>query len=155
LLFFYKKHHPERPVIMLLKDCIHNLTHSLLQRGDPMRKRGTGIPPNATKDTTTSSSVDGRTIRKDSKQQNFPSPPPARGTGGVHSGTPRSCSSDTSSRGKLKQQAAFKRRKKQHTWRSHQSVPNLVTGSGPRCRYKQCPGLNIKKQSIRPLQTRY
>jgi hypothetical protein len=73
----------------------------------------------------------------------------------VHSGTSRSCSSDTSSRGKLKQQVAFKRRKKQHTWRSHQSVPNLVTGSGPRCRYKKCPGLNIKKQSIRPLQTRY
>jgi hypothetical protein len=124
---------------MPLKDCIHNLTHSLLQRGDPMWKRGTGVPPKATKDITTSSSVNGRTIRKDSKQQNFPSPPPAHGTGGVHSGTPLSCSSDTRTRGKFKQQAAFKRRKKQHAWRSHQSVPNLVTGSGPDVDTKSVP----------------
>jgi hypothetical protein len=69
LCFLYKKYHPERPVIMPLNKCIHNLTHSLLQRGDPMRKRGTGAPPNPTKDITTSSSVDGRKVRKDSKQQ--------------------------------------------------------------------------------------
>ncbi|OEU07038.1 hypothetical protein FRACYDRAFT_252509 [Fragilariopsis cylindrus CCMP1102] len=45
---------------MQLKECIHNLTHSLLQQGAPMRKRGYGSTPNPTKDITTSSSVDGR-----------------------------------------------------------------------------------------------
>jgi hypothetical protein len=65
--FLYKKHHPDQ-VVMPMKDGIHNLTHSLLQRGDPMRKRGYGAPPSATKDITTSSSPDGRAIHKDSGQ---------------------------------------------------------------------------------------
>jgi hypothetical protein len=94
---------------MPLNKCIHNLTHSPLQRGDPMRKRGTGAPPNPTKDITTSSSVDGRAIRKDSKQQNFPSPPPAHGTGGVHTGTPHSSASTSCTRTIYKQQNTFKR----------------------------------------------
>jgi hypothetical protein len=34
--YLYRKHHPDE-VVMPLKDCIHNLTHSLLQRGDEMR----------------------------------------------------------------------------------------------------------------------
>jgi hypothetical protein len=46
--FLYKKHHPNQ-VVMPMKDGIHNLTHSLLQRGNPMRKRGYGAPPSATK----------------------------------------------------------------------------------------------------------
>ena len=33
--YLFKKHHPTK-VVMPLKECIHNLTHSLLQRGDPM-----------------------------------------------------------------------------------------------------------------------
>jgi hypothetical protein len=117
-----------------------------------MRKRGTGAPPNPTKDITTSSSVDGRTIRKDSKQQKFPSPPSAHGTGGVHTGTARSSTSCT--RTIYKQQNTFKRRKTQHRWMCHQSVPNVVTGSGPNCRYRKYPGLktNVSKRSY---QTKY
>ena len=67
---------------MQLKECIHNLTHSLLQRGAPMRKRGYGSTPNPTKDiTTSSSSVDGRKVRTDSDRQPFTSPTAtARGT---------------------------------------------------------------------------
>ncbi|OEU05936.1 hypothetical protein FRACYDRAFT_257320 [Fragilariopsis cylindrus CCMP1102] len=71
--YLFKKHHPTK-VVMPLKECIHNLTHSLLQRGDSMRKRGSGAPPKATKDITTSSSVDGRKIRSDSVRQPFTSP---------------------------------------------------------------------------------
>jgi len=66
--YLYKKHHPGQ-VVMPLKECIyiHNLTHSLLQRGAPMRKRGYGLSPSPTKDITTSSSVDGGgAVRKDS-----------------------------------------------------------------------------------------
>jgi hypothetical protein len=152
--FLYKKYHPEWPVIMPLNKCIHNLTHSLLQRGDPMRKRGTGAPPNPTKDITTSSSVDGRKVRKDSKQQSFSSPTVAHGTGGVHTGTPRSSASTSSTRTIHKWQHSFKRRKTQHRWRCHQSVPNVVTGSGPNCRYSKCPGLNTNV-SKRSYQTKY
>jgi hypothetical protein len=32
---------------MKLKDCINNLTHSLLQQGPSMRERSLGPPPNA------------------------------------------------------------------------------------------------------------
>jgi hypothetical protein len=63
--FLYKKYHPTQ-VVMPLKERIHNLTHSLLQRGDDMRLRRCGPPPSATKDITTSSSQEGRKVRTDS-----------------------------------------------------------------------------------------
>jgi hypothetical protein len=47
---------------MELKPCINNLTHSKLQEGEEMRQRGYGAPPSATKDITTSSSGEGRSI---------------------------------------------------------------------------------------------
>jgi hypothetical protein len=98
--YLYKKYHPTC-VVMPLKECIHNLTHSLLQRGNPTRKRGSGAPLSATKDITTSSSVDGRKVRKDSVQQpKFP-PTAAHGTGAIHF---RSSTSDVSSRTIYKQQ---------------------------------------------------
>ena len=78
---WFKKHHPTKVVIMPLKECIHNLTHSLLQRGAPMRKRGYGATPNQTKDITTSSSVDRRKIRSDSQRQPFTTSPTATVTG--------------------------------------------------------------------------
>jgi hypothetical protein len=105
--FPYKKHHPEQEVVMPLKECIHNLTHSLLQWVDPMRRRGYGAPPSATKNITTSSSTDGRAVRLDSKQQSFPSPPAANGTGGVPTGTPRSSAFYICSSTIYKQQHAF------------------------------------------------
>ena len=49
--YLFKKHHPGQ-VVMPLKECIHNLIHSLLQQGTPMRKRGYGVSPKATKDIT-------------------------------------------------------------------------------------------------------
>jgi hypothetical protein len=118
-----------------------------------MRKRGPGAPPSATKDITTSSSMDGRAVRRDSIRQPFPSPPGRNGTGAVHAGTPRSAS--VCSRSVYKQQQAFKRRKKEHNWRCHQSVPNIVAGSGPICMYKKCPGFKIKKDTVRAHQTKY
>jgi hypothetical protein len=95
-----------------MKDGIHNLTHSLLQRGNPMRKRGYGAPPSATKDISTSSSSDGRAVRKDSGRQPLNSPPAANGTGAVHTGTPRSLTSDVCNRTVYKQQQAFKKWKR-------------------------------------------
>ena len=71
--YLFKKHHPGQ-VAMPLKECIHNLTHSLLQQGAPLRKRGYGVSLKATKDITTSSSVDGRKVRSDSVRQPFTSP---------------------------------------------------------------------------------
>jgi hypothetical protein len=46
--------------------------------------------------------MDGRAVRKDPGRQPFESPPAANGTGGVHTGTPRSLTSDVSGRSKLK-----------------------------------------------------
>jgi hypothetical protein len=52
------KHHRGRDPIPL-RECINNLTHSLLQKGIDMRQRGYGAPPSATNDITTSSSGEG------------------------------------------------------------------------------------------------
>ena len=49
--YLFKKYHPGQ-VVIPLKECIHNLTHSLLQQGAPMRKIGCGVSPKATKDIT-------------------------------------------------------------------------------------------------------
>jgi hypothetical protein len=127
--YLYKKYHPTR-VVMPLKECIHNLTHSLLQRGASIRKRGYGTSPSPTKDIRTSSSVEGRKVRKDSVRQPKHPPPAVHGTGAIHF---CSSTSDVSSRTIHKQQQAFRKWKRHQTWRRHQSVPNLVTGSGPHC----------------------
>jgi hypothetical protein len=141
--FLYKKYHPAN-VVMELKYCIHNLTHSLLQRGDDMRKRKCGAPPSATKDISTSSSTEGRKVRTDSIQQPFASTTAAHGTGAVHAAVPGPIDY-TSPRGRHHQQCPFSRRRVQQPWRVHQSVPMLVRGSdnkgsGPCCSYKKCLG---------------
>ena len=74
---------------MVMKDCINNLTHSLLQQGDEIRQQSYGAAPSATKDLTTTSSGDGRAIRSDAKNQPFTSPTASHGTGATHAGTPR------------------------------------------------------------------
>jgi hypothetical protein len=86
--YLYKKHHPGRKA-MELKDCINNLTHSLLQQGDDMRQRLPGCPPSATKDLTSTVSGDGRATRADANNQPFASPPPSHGTGAIHAGYPQ------------------------------------------------------------------
>ena len=91
---------------MPLKECIHNLTHSLLQRGAPIRKRGYGSTPNPVKDITTSSSVDGRKVRTDSDRQPFTSP-----TATV-TGTPQTPVSGISARALHYRQKAFKQQLK-------------------------------------------
>jgi hypothetical protein len=141
--FLYKKYRPTQ-VVMPLKEGIHNLTHSLLQRGDDMRLRKCGPPPRATKDITTSSSQEGRKVRTDSVRQAH-IPIYANGTGAVHAGSPQPIDY-SSPRGRHYQQCAFSRRRLQQSWRAHQPVPMLVRGldgkgSGPWCQYKNAPGL--------------
>ena len=82
--YLFKKHHPGQ-VAMPLKECIHNLTHLLLQQGAPLRKRGYGVSSKATKDITTSSSVDRRKVRSDSDRQPYIQQH-AHGTGAVIAG---------------------------------------------------------------------
>jgi hypothetical protein len=147
--YLYKKHHPDE-VVMPLKDCIHNLTHSLLQRGYEMRQRGYGAPSNPTKDISSSTSSDGRSIRKDSKKQRFVGPAAAHGTSGMHTGARCSTTSTVCARAVYHQRAAFKKRKRLQPDRVHQSIPCIVRGksdvseSGVRCMYKKCRGLDIK-----------
>jgi hypothetical protein len=81
----YEKHHPGRKP-MPLKQCISNLTHSLLQQGPTMRQRGVGAPPSATNNPETSSSGEGRKIRSDSSRPAFTSPTAAAA---VQAGTPQ------------------------------------------------------------------
>jgi hypothetical protein len=81
----HKKRHPDRK-LMPLRECINNLTQSLLQQGLGMRLRGYGAPPSATKDVSTSSSCEGRSIRSDSNR------PPARSRSNLFFlNTPRRC----------------------------------------------------------------
>ena len=137
---------------MLIRECINNLTHSLLQQGLEMRQRGVGAPPSATKNLDSTTSGEGRSIRKDSNRQPFESPPAGNGRGGIHAGTPRS-SPSVDSRTVYKQQATFKKRLKVLPDRVHQPMPCLVrgkdpdkSGSGIRCMYKKCRGLELKSK---------
>jgi hypothetical protein len=135
---------------MKLKHCINNLTHSLLQDGEEMRQRGVEAPPSATKNLDSSCSGEGRSIQSDSTRPAFLSPG-AHGTGAVHGATPCSSPSAVCPRAIYKQQLAFKRRKKIQPDRV-QPMPCIVrgtsdvSGSGVRCMYKKCPGLNIKSK---------
>jgi hypothetical protein len=47
---------------MELKDCINNLTHSLLQQGNDMRQRRVGAPLSASKNLTSTTSGGGRSV---------------------------------------------------------------------------------------------
>jgi hypothetical protein len=124
-----------------------------------MRKRKCGAPPSARKDISTSSSKESRKVRTDLIKQPFPSSPGANGTGADHTGTARS--SDVSSRGVYKQQQAFKRRKRLQLDRVHQPISCIVrgtsdtSGSGVRCMYKKCRGLDIKSKRIVSYKTIY
>ena len=142
-VFLYMKYHPGQ-VVMPVREGIHNLTHSLLQKGDDMRQRKCGPPPSATKDITTSSSQEGRKVRTDSVRQSYIPDVGAHGTGAVHARVPQPIDY-SSPRGRHYQQCAFSRRRLLHPWRVHQPVPMLVRGldnkgSGPRCQYKKCLG---------------
>jgi hypothetical protein len=122
----YKKHHPERDP-MALRDCINNLTHSLLQQGDGMRQRQPGPPPSVSKDLTSSTSGDGQATRSDAKNQPFTPVPGAHGTGGTHAGTSTSTPGSTlTARGLHYQEAAFNKRQREYTSRVHQPMPMLV-----------------------------
>jgi len=57
----HKKYHPGRDP-MELKDCINNLTHSLLQQGNDMRQRRVGAPLSASKNLTSTTSGGGRSV---------------------------------------------------------------------------------------------
>ena len=152
----YTKHHNAKD-LMPLKECINNLTHSLLQQGDDMRKRGVGAPSSAVKDLTTSISGDGYKLRTDSKRQEF-IPTRAHGEGAVHACTARTPTCAVTARDLLYQQATFQKLKKQHPWRRHQPTPMLargkgLSGSGHYCQYKKCPGLDNKSKRPRPYKT--
>ena len=64
----FTEHHPDS-IALPLKEYIHNLSHSLLQQGGVVRRRGVGSPPSAVKDITTYNNVfsDGRKVRADRK----------------------------------------------------------------------------------------
>jgi hypothetical protein len=131
---------------MELKDCINNVTHSLLQEGEDIRQRSYGAPSSITKDLTSSTLTDGRAIRSDAKNQPFTSPTAGNGTGGTHAGTPRTPGSIQTPMGLYHQEVRFNNRKRDYISRVHQPMPCLVrgtgekSGSGNHCRYKKCPG---------------
>jgi hypothetical protein len=108
-----------------------------------MRQRGYGASPSATKDIATSSSSEGKQVRRDSVRQPVVPETLRNGTGAVHTGNHQP-TDYSSSRGRHYQQCAFSRRRLQQPWKGHQPVPMLVRGldgkgSGPRCQYKKFP----------------
>jgi hypothetical protein len=150
----YKKHHPGRAP-MEMKDCINNLTHSLLQQGDEIRQRSYGAAPSATKDLTSTNSADGRKKRADAKDQPWSPPPGAHGTGAIQAGTPRTPSSTFTPSGLHKQQAAFNKLKKKQPGRNHLSVQVAVSSSGRDCRDDKFPSFNMSRQRKRSYPTKY
>jgi hypothetical protein len=150
----YNMCHPGQ-IPMPILNCIHNLTHSNLQRGEDIRQRGPGVPPSATKDITSTTSGDGRKVRSDSARQGFISPTNAHGSGAIAPGTPQTLISGLTARGLYHQQAAFRALKRRQPGRNHQSVPMVVKDSGKECRYIKCPGFNTSKKRKRPYTTIY
>jgi hypothetical protein len=144
----YKKSHGGRDP-MKLGPCIKNLTHSLLQQGLEMRRRGCGAPPSATKNLDTTCSGEGRKVRSDAVTQPFESPPGAHGTGAIHTGSDRTLVSTVTARALYYQQVAFTKLKKRQPGRSHQSQAMVVNSSGRDCRYKKCLGF-VKQNRERP-----
>jgi hypothetical protein len=146
---------------MEMKDCINNLTHSLLQQGDEIRQRSFGFPPLPTKDLTTSSSGDGRATRADARNQPFMSPTVSHVSGAIHADTPRTPGSTLTPMDMYHKEIRFNRRKRDYVSRVHQPMPMLVrgtgekSGSGNHCRYNKCPGLANKKKTTRAYTTIY
>jgi hypothetical protein len=139
---------------MELRDCITNLTHSLLQQGPEMRQRGMGAPPSATKNLDTTSSGEGRSVRSDRFTQPFKTPPGAHGTGAVHSGTTRTPVSTVTPRAIYYQQVAFSKLKRRQPGRNHQSQAMIVSSSGRDCRYKNCLGFKMDRKHPRSYPTK-
>jgi hypothetical protein len=156
----YTIHHPGRAP-MEMKDCINNLTHSLLQQGEDIRQRSYGATPSATKDLTSTTSGDGRATRADAKNQPFMSPTSAHGTGATHTGTPQTPASTVTAKGLYQKEICFNQQKRDYISRVHQSMPMLARGTGEKsgsgsvCQYNKCPGLNIKKKTTRAYTTIY
>jgi hypothetical protein len=140
---------------MPLRECINNLTHSLLQQGLEMRQRGYSAPPSATKDISISSSGEGRSIRSDSNCQPFETHPGPHETGALHTGTSQTPVSTITPRALYYQQVTFKTLKRKQPGRSHQSQAMIVNSSGRDCRYKQCLGFNMPRKRPRSYPTRY
>jgi hypothetical protein len=98
-----------------------------------MRQRGYGAPPSATKDISTFSSGEGRSIRSDSNCQPFETPPGPHGTGWIHISTSQTPVSSITSGAVYHQQVAFKTLKRKQPGRSHQSQVMIVNSSGRDC----------------------
>ncbi|OEU06161.1 hypothetical protein FRACYDRAFT_256066 [Fragilariopsis cylindrus CCMP1102] len=146
----YNKYHPDRTP-MLMRSCINDLTHSLLQQGSEIRTRGFGDAPSATKDiTTTSSSLDGRKLRSDAVRQHFTSP-----TATV-SGTPQTPASSITARALRYRQSDFNRQKEMQPGRNHLSVPLIVLDKKlSYCKYIKCPGFNTGAKRARAYPSKY
>jgi hypothetical protein len=126
---------------MPMRECMNNLTHSLLQQGLEIRLRGVGAPPQATKNLDSTASGDGRKVRTDSNRPPFTSP----GSSSVQSGSIQTPVSSISARALHYRQVAFNRLKNFQPWRNHISIPVIVDNSGMECKYKHCPGWRTGK----------
>ena len=129
---------------MLLKPCMKNLTHSLLQQGPDMRQRGMGAPPSAT------CSSDSQKVWSDSVRQSFTSP-----TATVQTGTPQTPVSGITSRALHYRQVASNRLKSYQPWSNHISVPVVVDNlRGWYCKYNKCRFENCCKETNNLLHIR-
>jgi hypothetical protein len=150
----HNKHHLGRAP-MPLRECINDLTHSLLQQGLNMRQREYGAPPSARKDITTSSSGEGRSIRSDLNRQPFETPPGPHGTGALHTGTSRTPVSNITPRAPYYQQVASETLKRKQPGRSHQPLQAMIVNSSVRdCRYKKCLGFDKPRKETKILSNK-
>ena len=116
----------------LISDCIADLTVDLLQQGEPMRTRSSGVPP------TSSGTGEGRKVRSNAKSHfdNISSP-----RGRNHARTPLSPEAWSRSTA-YKRKRSFESSLKKGKWRSHQSVATVGKNDGGHCQYDCCPGLD-------------
>ena len=108
----------------LMSDCIADLTVALLQQGERMRRRLSGVPP------ISSGAGEGRKIRSDAKEHYNNNNNTTQGRN--HFRTPLSLEAWTrSSAYKWKQ--SFRIRLEKDKWRSHQSVATICKSDGGYC----------------------
>ena len=130
-----------------LRECVQTLAYSLLQQGDPIRRRESGLQPAAVPDI---ASPIGRKIRADAKLR-FRTVSPQ---GMNHSRTPLNPHAWTRS-AIYKQQKSMKQMLEKQPWRTHQSIATVCKNDGGDCQYNHCPGLLRKNKQRRSYPTRY
>ena len=130
---------------MTMDDAIEELTHSLLQGGEGVRKRAAYHPP-PQRDLRSVFDQNGGTKQRTDLERRLDL--------AVETGTIQLAATAVESVESITvQRARFNRRKRKYSWLEHHSVCNIYRG---RCNWENCPGrTRTTKEANRSYDTRY